>query len=120
MMIIFETQITRIGSNAHNALMDNILILFREGVSADLEEYCFIHAHGDMSGELKVSGKMQLGEQIYLITAIGDVVSTNLRELGHITVHFDGNHVAELPGSVHVQGEIPEIILSGSTLKFTE
>ncbi|MBD2799712.1 PTS glucitol/sorbitol transporter subunit IIA [Xenorhabdus sp. M] len=118
MMIIFETKITRIGSSAHDALLDNMLILFREGAPIDLEEHCFIHAHSEMDGELEAGNEMQLGNEVYLITAVGKVASINLRELGHITVHFDSAHKAELSGSIHVKGHIPAAVSLGSTLKF--
>ncbi len=30
-----------------------MLITFREGAPADIEEFCFIHCHGELKGELK-------------------------------------------------------------------
>ena len=46
MTVIYQTTITRIGASATDALSDQMLITFREGAPADLEEYCFIHCHG--------------------------------------------------------------------------
>ncbi len=46
---------------------------------------------------------MELGEQRYAVTAVGDVAEQNLRELGHITLRFDGQPQAEYPGTVHVR-----------------
>lgn len=43
MTVIYQTTITRIGASATDALSDQMLITFREGAPADLEEYCFIH-----------------------------------------------------------------------------
>lgn len=45
MTVIYQTTITRIGASATDALSDQMLITFREGAPADLEEYCFIHCH---------------------------------------------------------------------------
>ncbi len=48
MTVIYQTTITRIGASATDALSDQMLITFREGAPADLEEYCFIHCHGEL------------------------------------------------------------------------
>ncbi len=40
MHTIFHTTITQIGC-ARDALLDNMLITFREGAPADIEEFCF-------------------------------------------------------------------------------
>lgn len=49
---------------------------------------------------------------------LGDVAEQNLRELGHITLRFDGHREAEFPGTVHVAGPVPEGIAAGCVLKF--
>ncbi|MBF9272419.1 PTS glucitol/sorbitol transporter subunit IIA, partial [Enterobacter hormaechei] len=53
MTVIYQTTITRIGQSAADALSDQMLITFREGAPADIEEFCFIHCHGELNGELK-------------------------------------------------------------------
>ncbi|KEY60176.1 PTS glucitol/sorbitol transporter subunit IIA [Serratia sp. DD3] len=118
MNTIFQTTITQIGDCARDALLDNMIITFREGAPADIEEYCFIHQHGDTTGELHVGSVMQLGEKQYPITAVGSVANQNLRELGHVTVRFDGEAHAEFPGTIHVTGVTPTDIPLGSTFKF--
>ncbi|CAI1875896.1 PTS glucitol/sorbitol transporter subunit IIA [Serratia proteamaculans] len=118
MNTIFQTTITQIGDSARDALLDDMLITFREGAPADIEEFCFIHRHGNTLGELQTGGWMELAEQRYPITAVGEVASQNLRELGHLTVRFDGENQAEFPGSIHVAGATPVDIPLGSTLKF--
>ena len=104
MTVIYQTTITHIGASAAMALDEQMLITFREGAPADIEEYCFIHNHGELSGAP--------------VTAVGDVAEQNLRELGHITLRFDGHREAEFPGTVHVAGPVPEGIAAGCVLKF--
>jgi PTS system glucitol/sorbitol-specific IIA component len=48
MTVIYQTTITRIGASAAMALEEQMLITFREGAPADIEEYCFIHNHGEL------------------------------------------------------------------------
>lgn len=52
------------------------------------------------------------------MTAVGDVAEQNLRELGHITLRFDGQTAAEYPGTVHVAGPVPQAVAAGCVLKF--
>lgn len=53
MTVIYQTTITRIGQSAPDALCDQMLITFREGAPADIEEFCFIHSHGELNGSLQ-------------------------------------------------------------------
>ncbi len=118
MHTIYQTTITRIGGSARDALLDDMLITFREGAPADIEEFCFIHQHSRTEGELQAGGVMELADQRYPITAVGSVATQNLRELGHVTVRFDGKSQAEFPGTIHVSGATPTNIPIGSALKF--
>ncbi|AUP76371.1 PTS glucitol/sorbitol transporter subunit IIA [Kosakonia oryzendophytica] len=118
MKVIYQTTITHIGDCAADALSDNMLITFREGAPADVAEFCFIHNHGELSGALRPGAEFMLGEQHYPVTAVGDVAEQNLRELGHITLRFDGQTQAEYPGTVHVDGVTPHDIAPGCILKF--
>lgn len=118
MRVIYQTTITHIGDNAADALSDNMLITFREGAPADIAEFCFIHNHGALNGALLPGAQFELGEQHYPVTAVGSVAEQNLRELGHITLRFDGQTQAEYPGTVHVAGPVPDTIVPGCILKF--
>lgn len=118
MTVIYQTTITRIGQSAADALSDQMLITFREGAPADIEEFCFIHCHGELHGALKAGSQLELGDTRYAVTAVGDVAEQNLRELGHITLRFDGHREAEFPGTVHVAGPVPDAIAPGCVLKF--
>lgn len=118
MSIIWHTTITRIGLSAADALSDQMLILFREGVPADIEAFCFIHCHGKLRGALLPGAQLELGQARYLVTAVGAVAQQNLRELGHITLRFDGRTTASYPGMVHVAGTVPQSVAPGCVVKF--
>ncbi|HEM6629458.1 TPA: PTS glucitol/sorbitol transporter subunit IIA [Citrobacter farmeri] len=118
MTVIYQTTITRIGQSAPDALCDQMLITFREGAPADIEEFCFIHCHGELNGPLQPGARFELGQHRYPVTAVGSVAEQNLRELGHITLRFDGLSEAEFPGTVHVAGPVPDDIAPGCILKF--
>ena len=120
MQTIYETTITHIGDFAREALEDRMLITFREGAPADIQDYCFIHQHSVTDGELHCGACMELANVRYPVTAVGEVAMQNLRELGHITLRFDGSEQAEFPGSVHVKGMTPQDVPLGSVLKFID
>lgn len=120
MTVIYQTTITRIGQSAPDALSDQMLITFREGAPADIEEFCFIHCHGQMTGTLRPGARLEFAGHAYPVTAVGSVAGQNLQELGHITLRFDGHNEAEFPGTVHVLGPVPNDIAPGSVLKFID
>ncbi len=82
MTVIYQTTITRIGASAIDALSDQMLITFREGAPADLEEYCFIHCHGELKGALHPGLQFSLGQHRYPVTAVGSVAEDNLSRTG--------------------------------------
>lgn len=116
MTIIYQTTFKKIGDFARDALQENMLITFKEGAPADLEDYCFIHSHGVLSDDVKVGDIVQFDQTEFLVTAVGDVASFNLKELGHVTFRFDSANQAEYPGTIHLTGEVPQHIEINSVL----
>jgi PTS system glucitol/sorbitol-specific IIA component len=114
MSTVYHTTFTRIGDCARESLAENMMITFREGAPEDVESFCFIHHHGTTQGEVQAGGTLTLASHNFPITAVGEVVTQNLRDLGHITIRFDGAEQAEFPGSIHVIGPIPTDIVAGS------
>lgn len=115
--IIYQSKISQIGEFAQDALTDGMLILFKIGAPADLADYCFVHSHDDLKQDLQVGQTIYLGKQSYKITAVGDVASVNFCELGHITLKFDGNSQAELPGTIHIKGETLSQLFVGDEIR---
>lgn len=115
--VIYQSKINQIGEFAPDALADGMLILFKNGAPSDLADYCFLHSHDDLKQDLQVGQVFQIGKYTFQITSVGDVASTNFRELGHITLRFDGCSQAELPGTIHVKGDIPNQLFVGDEIK---
>ena len=115
--VIYHSKINQIGEFAQEALADGMLILFKEGAPADLADYCFVHSHDDLKQDIQVGQTIHLGDHVFNITSVGDVASVNFRELGHITLRFDGNQQAELPGTVQVNGQQPTQLFVGDEVK---
>ncbi|WP_150539037.1 PTS glucitol/sorbitol transporter subunit IIA [Actinobacillus vicugnae] len=117
MMIIYQTTFNKIGDFATEALADDMLITFKQGAPADLEDYCFIHSHGVLLDEVQVGDVAEFNGVDYPITAVGSVASFNLKELGHVTFRFDQANQAEFPGTIHVIGATPDRVELGSMLR---
>lgn len=119
MTVIYQTVITKIGDFARDALTENMLITFKQGAPADLEDYCFIHRHGILSDNVRVGDIVSIGSQHYKVTSVGGVASFNLKELGHVTFRFDSTVSAEYPGTIHLAGDVPQQIDIDTELKIS-
>ncbi|GAE93070.1 PTS system [Gracilibacillus boraciitolerans JCM 21714] len=110
MQIKFETQVNKIGSSVADFLGEKILILFDENAPTELSDYCLSITVNDVDNEIKVGDILQIGNNKYNITSVGDAVEKNLTSLGHITLKFDGSEDPELPGTLYLEDtEIHEI-----------
>lgn len=116
---LYHATVERIGDLAKEALADDMMILFSNMVPAEAADYCFVHSHDRLKGEIHVGGVLKIGEHQFSISAVGDVVDQNLAQLGHITVRFDSRNEAEYPGCIHVIGDTPRDIEVGSTISFS-
>ncbi|XKM12948.1 PTS glucitol/sorbitol transporter subunit IIA [Orbaceae bacterium ac157xtp] len=103
---IYQSKIIKIGDFAQDTLKEGMLITFKQGVPEDLADFCFVHTHDNLLADLAVGQTLKIGNNICTITAVGEVATTNFKELGHITIRFDSSDSAELPGNVHVSGSI--------------
>lgn len=118
MKTVYESTFIAVGGCAVEALDDHFLITFGEGAPGDVADYCFIHRPEHRGDAPFVAGAViTIGEQSWPVTAVGEVAEINLRELGHITVKFDGAAAAEFPGTVHVAGLTPAGITPGQKFR---
>ncbi|WP_342321048.1 PTS glucitol/sorbitol transporter subunit IIA [Kosakonia sp. BYX6] len=113
---LYQLVITQVGDFVAAYLRQDKLILFAEPVPTDIADYCAIHQPGKFNGVLLPGQRLTINAINYRITAVGSVATANLKQLGHITLNFDGAIDAELPGTVHLCGVTPEIILPGNQI----
>lgn len=110
--------ITAVGKYVKDYLQEHQLILFSESVPDDIAMYCAVHQSSELTAELAPGQIMKINETIYRVTAVGGVATANLKQLGHITLNFDGAATAELPGMVHLCGQSPHDIQRGDRISF--
>lgn len=111
-MYQYRTTILSIGQYAQEALADNMMVLFGEDAPEDIKEYCFVHSQDRLKSELDLNSTLLIGDCAYIVTSVGNVANHNLRELGHVTLKFDGQKTPELPGTIHLIGpEVPSVVI---------
>lgn len=109
-MSVYSTKVTSIGAEATLFKEEKLVILFGKDAPDMLSAYCYHIELQPIHGEIIVGQQLFLGETSYRITSVGSLVNENLKELGHITIKFDGAVTPELPGTLYVEGkEIVEI-----------
>ncbi|ACS85938.1 PTS glucitol/sorbitol transporter subunit IIA [Musicola paradisiaca] len=118
--VVWQATIRAVGQEAEAMRQDNRVILFSDCVPPDLGAYCLLHQDDEWFQPLAVDQQLELDGKNYVITAVGDVANHNLRELGHITLLFDGSATAELPGTVHVKGNIPDKLPGSGNIIISE
>jgi len=119
--IIFETNVVSVGSQAESFLSDsNLIVLFGYNAPESLADYCYIIKVENVIEPITTGMQLVIGDTPYPITAVGDLVTKNLSDLGHITINFDGSTTADLPGTLCVKKEKEVSINVGTTLSITK
>lgn len=103
MTVKYQTVVNGIGDMVEEIKAENMLILFGKGAPRELADFSLAIDINDIKVTFEVGNQLVLADKHYAITAIGDAVETNLTNLGHITLNFNGASVAELPGTLYVE-----------------
>ncbi|KYN25537.1 PTS sorbitol transporter subunit IIA [Vibrio cidicii] len=117
-MLKYQTTILSVGECARDALQDDMVILFGHNAPQEVREYCFVHSGSELVGQIDHDTTLLIGEQAYVVTAVGKVANHNLTKLGHVTLKFDGQRTPELPGTIHLLGPKLYSLNTGDLLEF--
>lgn len=115
---LYQLEVISVGKYVAGYLQENKLILFAEPVPEDIADYCAVHRPGKFNGVLLPGQTVKIDDMEYRISAVGSVATTNLKQLGHITLSFDSAESPELPGTVHLCGQRPQTIYPGNRIVF--
>lgn len=99
-MIKYQACFTFIGPLVSEFVDSNILVLFGESAPEELREFAVIHDGNSLVEPVAVNDSISIGENTYKVLAVGDVANTNLANLGHLVLKFNGNSEVEMPGDV--------------------
>jgi PTS system glucitol/sorbitol-specific IIA component len=117
MKTIYENKVKSIGLLANSFLEEKMLILFGSEAPQDLKDFCYNIDIVNADGEIKAGNKLIINNELFEITAVGNLVQRNLTTLGHITLRFDGSTTPELPGTLYLENKDIPTIEMGAELK---
>lgn len=111
-----KTEIIRIGEQAVNE--EPLLILFGESVTPELAIHSIVQRKKDEQPiELKIGSEIHFGEQVYHVTALGQLVNQNLNEIGHATLYFKKSETTSANG-VYLEPEVLPNVEAGMEISF--
>lgn len=107
----YQSKITGIGDLAFELLEESGgLIIFNENAPEELAEVSFLHTIAEFEEEIQVGDTLELGDQMYTVTAVGEEAFHTLKELGHCTLRFSGQNAVNLPGQIELRGNgVPKL-----------
>jgi PTS system glucitol/sorbitol-specific IIA component len=109
-MIKYQGKVISIGPLVDEFKQAGILVFFGKNAPEELVEFSIIHDASELVEPLEIGDTIFLGDEQFKILSIGDVANTNLANLGHLILKFNGEIEARLPGDVNVElKEVPEI-----------
>ena len=115
-MNYFNTSIKDIGVSAKDFETEKMMILFGDNAPEGLKDYCFNIQVNTVGKNIEVGDTISFDSMKYKVTAVGTEANTTFKNLGHMTVKFDGNETADLPGTIHVEEkEYPKVQI-GTTI----
>lgn len=104
---MLKSRITEIGELVPAFEEEMLLILFGPSATPELKTICVLHDFDSQpENMLKPGTKMEIGDQQYTITQVGDTANKNFDELGHISIYFRTGKNTILPGAVIAEPEI--------------
>lgn len=115
-MNIFETQVIAIGEDAEDFKQEDMLLLFGEDAPPELSDFCYKILIQPIQQTITPGMTVCFNENTYEITAVGEVAEENLRNLGHITINFNGATTCDMPGTIYVEHKDLPTLKVGDTI----
>lgn len=105
-----DTTVTAIGELADAFLAEGIVVLFGDDAPEELQEVAVVHHATVNAGGVAPGDRVEIGDAVLEVLAVGDVANDNLVNLGHLVLKRNGSTVAALPGDVCCdEGPLPAI-----------
>jgi len=109
-VVKYQAQITQIGPLVDEFVSAGVLVLFGEDAPEELKEFSIIHDGKLLDRDVEPGDWFCLEEEKFLILAVGEVANSNLGNLGHLILKFNGMETPEMPGDVCVEARpLPNI-----------
>ncbi|PLS83717.1 MAG: PTS sorbitol transporter subunit IIA [Chloroflexi bacterium] len=100
---IYEIIVTAVGPLVEEFTEAGVWVFFHDNAPEELAEFALLH-RADAPREPIAAGQLlEIDDQRFTITAVGDIANTNIRELGHLVLKANGANETELPGEVCIE-----------------
>ncbi|MCG8346889.1 MAG: PTS glucitol/sorbitol transporter subunit IIA [Chloroflexales bacterium] len=107
--LIYDLEVTTIGSLVGEFTAAGIWVFFHERAPSEIAEFAILHRAEPPQRPIIPSQILEVGDEQYVIQAVGDVANNNVRELGHLVLKANGLTEPELPGDVCIEARpLPE------------
>ncbi len=118
---IYSTKVTALGGEVGTFIeAAKMIILFEESLALpELRDMCVMHKGNQVDDVIKVGDVLTIGNEKFNILKVGSEVQTNLTNLGHITLKFDGGKEDVLEGSLHLEEKAIPDVQSGTEIFIT-
>jgi glucitol/sorbitol PTS system EIIA component len=110
-MTYYRSTVVEVGPEAKDMAAAGVLILFGEPLPEALAEVSIVHRPSQtLEGHaIGVGDTVLIGGRELTITAVGDLATKNLDDLGHVVLYVNQPDQKLLPGAVHATGELPDV-----------
>jgi glucitol/sorbitol PTS system EIIA component len=115
MKVIYHTWVTQLGNMVAAFTEEKLIILFQDNAPEELADYCILHRGNYVADIIQANDVLVISGQDYKIVGVGDDVQTNLQNLGHITLRFDGSKEGQ-GGSVYLEDVAVPTVQAGDVL----
>ena len=119
-MLIYSSEIVRIGDQANLFLDEGIVVFFGDNAPEELQDFAVIHKLNEITDDIVTGSKIVLSDANLEVTAIGPVANENFKNLGHLVLKLDSATQAALPGDVSCKYDKKPVIEIGDRLEITQ
>lgn len=117
-MIKYLARISEIGPLVDEFISAGVLVFFGQNAPDELREFAILHDGETLHEDVAAGDQFCIGEECFIILAVGEVANQNLRTLGHFIIKFNGEHKPEMPGDICAEVRPLPAIHVGTTLSF--
>ena len=119
-MLIYSSEIVRIGDQANLFFYEGIVVFFGDNAPEELQDFAVIHKLNEITDDIVTGSKIVLSDANLEVTAIGPVANENFKNLGHLVLKLDSATEAALPGDVSCKYDKKPVIEIGDRLEITQ
>jgi glucitol/sorbitol PTS system EIIA component len=116
-LVKYEATVIEIGPLVDEFTEAGILVFFSDEAPPELREFSIIHDGKKLRDNVVPNDIIVIDKNSYKVLAVGEVANTNLSNLGHLIIKFNGQNEPKLPGDVCVEKKPVHKVEIGSTFK---